>query len=87
MINRIWNKIIKHAGEEFETVSGLPFTYIVRDDHTIIPIRNGEHKWPLSKNLFEKALTYSDYSSQEFNNKIIGSSYARGLLEDKRIVD
>ena len=87
MIEAIWNNIIKHAGEKFETASGLPFTYIVRDDHTIIPIRNGEHKWPLSKNLFEKALTYSDYSSQRFNNKIIGSSYVRGLLEDKRIID
>ena len=44
MIEKIWNNIIKHAGEEFETASGLPFTYIIRDDHTIIPIRNGEHK-------------------------------------------
>ena len=36
MIETIWNNIIKHAGEEFKTVSGLPFTYIIRDDHTII---------------------------------------------------
>ena len=86
MIEKVWNNIIKHAGEEFETASGLPFTYIIRDDHTIIPIRNEEHKWPLSKNLFEKALRYSDYSSKEFNNKIIGSSYVRGILEDKRIM-
>ena len=45
MIERIWNNIIKHAGEEFKTASGLPFTYIIRDDHTIIPARHRASLW------------------------------------------
>lgn len=86
-IERIWQNIKQHEGEIFETVSGLEFTYVLVDDHTIKPYRDGESRWDLSKNLFEKALKYrGNYSSKEFNNRIIGSSYVRGLLEDKRII-
>ena len=84
-INYIWNKILEHAGEAFYTSRGLEFTYEVLDDHTIRPYRDGETRWDLSKNLFEKALQFSSFSGKEFNNTIIGSSYVRGILEDRRI--
>ena len=86
-INSVWNNILKHDGETFETARGLEFTYVVIDENNIQPYRDGETRWKLSKNLFEKALKFPKYaySSKEFNNTIIGSSYVRGLLEDSRI--
>ena len=85
-IERIWHNIKLHTGEVFYTATGLEFTYVLVDDHTIRPYRDGETRWALSKNLFEKALSYrGHFSSKEFNNKIIGSAYVRGLLEDQRI--
>ena len=87
-IQNIWNNILEHAGETFTTVTGLKFTYVVVDDHTIRPYRDGNTRWDLSKNLFEKALSFSpsEYSSAKFNNSIIGSAYVRALLLDKRIL-
>jgi len=35
--------------------------------------------------VFEKALTYSDFSGKDFNKEVIGPSYVRGILEDSRI--
>ena len=86
-INSIWNNILAHEGETFETTTGLEFTYVVVDDKNIQPYRNGQTRWKLSKHVFEKALEFKrcDYSSHEFNNTIIGSSYVRGLLLDPRI--
>ena len=86
-IEEIWSNIKRHAGEKFYTVTGLEFTYVLIADNKIKPYREGETRWELSKNLFEKALAYkNDFSSKEFNNKIIGSSYVRGILEDPRIM-
>ena len=86
-IERIWNNIKLHEGEVFHTATGLEFTYVLVGDHTIRPYRDGETRWELSKNLFGKALDYHGrFTSKEFNNKIVGSSYVRGLLEDKRII-
>ena len=86
-IEVIWNNIKRHAGEKFYTVTGLELTYVLIADNKIKPYREGETRWELSKNLFEKALAYkSDFSSKEFSNKIIGSSYVRGILEDPRIM-
>ena len=87
-IDSIWNNILRHEGEVFFTARGLEFTYEVINETTIRPFRDGESRWDLSKNLFEKALKFNgDYSSKEFNNTIIGSSYVRGLLEDRRIIN
>ena len=87
-IQNIWNNILKHKGETFLTVTGLEFTYVVIDDHTIRPYRDGKTRWPLSKNLFEKALSFPQekYGTSEFTNAIIGSAYVRALLMDERII-
>lgn len=81
-INCVWNNILRHEGEVFETVTGLEFTYEIVDENNIRPYRDGESRWKLSKHVFEKALKFkkSEYSSQEFNNTIIGFSYVRGPL-------
>ena len=84
-LEQIWQEILNHEGEEFITVKGLRFTYRVVSDHEIVPIRDGQERWKLSKSVFEKALEFPSFSGKEFNSKIIGASYVRGLLEDRRI--
>ena len=84
-IDELWNKILKYEGEIFFTATGLKFTYVVINDHQIVPYRDGKTRWKLSKNLFAKALEFPQYSGTEFNNKIIGSSYVAGILNDDRI--
>ena len=86
-IEIIWSNIKRRAGEKFYTVTGLEFTYVLIADDKIRPYREGKTRWVLSKNLFEKALAYKgNFSSKEFSDKIIGSSYVRGILEDPRIM-
>ena len=84
-IGQVWNKILELEGETFYTTTGLEFTYEVVNDHEIIPYRNGDPKWKLSKEVFKKALTFPTFSGKEFTNKIIGSSYVAGILNDLRL--
>lgn len=41
-IDEIWQNIISHEGETFYTAKGLPFTYVVINDHEIVPYRGKE---------------------------------------------
>ena len=84
-IEKVWQNILAHEGETFYTVSGLPFIYVVENENRIRPYREGDKRWALTKQVFEKALSFPDFSSKDFSNKIIGSAYVRGILEDPRI--
>lgn len=85
-IDYIWNKILQYEGKVFETATGIRFTYKVLNDHEIQPYVDNNPRWILSKNVFNKALEYPKFSGKEFNNKIIGSSYVAGILNDIRIM-
>lgn len=51
----IWERICRHAGEEFRTVQGLPFTYAVFGSCLVVT-RDGEQvNRSLSKTNFRKA--------------------------------
>lgn len=84
-IESVWQNILAHEGETFYTVTGLPFTYVVESENKIRPYRGNGKRWELTKELFEKALSYSDFSDKNFYKKIVGPSYVRGILEDSRI--
>ena len=84
-IEAIWKRMKEFEGETYYTVSGLPYTYEFINENNIQPIRDGDGKWIMSKNLFEKALLLIHGSKKEFNHRIIGSSYAYGILTDNRI--
>jgi len=86
-IRIIWEKIISHEGEEFYTVTGLPFFYRIENEH-IIPIRNKvEVNRKIPKNDIIKTIgIWSISSPSEISKKIQGSSYVYGLLSDKRII-
>lgn len=84
-IETVWQNILAHEGETFYTVSGLPFIYVVESENKIRPYRDNNKRWVLTKQVFQKALEYSDYSDANFSKKIVGPSYVRGILEDSRI--
>jgi hypothetical protein len=84
-IESIWNDILKHEGEIFQTARGIRFTYKVLNDHEIQPYVGDKSRWKLSKEVFNKALEFPKFSGTEFSKKIIGSSYVAGILNDKRI--
>lgn len=84
-IDFIWSNIKDNEGETFQTVRGVPFTYAVKGNE-ILPYRDGKYVGrPLSKKNFEKALLFAEYSSKNFTNSIMGPSYVRAILEDRRI--
>ena len=84
-IEQVWSRILDLEGETFQTATGLEFTYEVVSNHEIVPYRDGDPKWKLSKDVFKKALEFSKFFGGEFNQKIIGSSYVAGILNDYRI--
>ncbi len=84
-IETVWNNIVKHEGEVFETVTGIKFTYVVLNDHVIQPYVGDETRWKLSKHVFEKALSFPVFGGHPFNQTIIGASYVAGILNDIRI--
>ena len=78
----IWNNIINCAGEEFKTITGLPFTYRIEDNY-VIPDRT---EYPLAKSNFEKAAAVPNLSGPGQINFISrGPSYVYAILSDKRI--
>ena len=89
-MDEIWQRILNHAGERFQTLTGLPFTYevigagrgpirVFRDGHEVN--RN------ISRASFEKALPFMpcDRPSEISEFGIVGRSYVWAILNDPRI--
>ena len=78
----IWRNIIDCEGQEFTTITGLPFTYRVEDNY-VIPDRT---EYPLAKSNFEKAAAIKNLQGPGQINFISrGPSYVYAILTDKRI--
>ena len=78
----IWKNIVNHAGEQFYTKTGLPFTYSIVDA-CVVPNRTN---YPLSKNNFEKAERVEGLSGPgQINNLVRGPAYVYAILTDERI--
>ena len=79
----IWSAIVAHEGETFQTTRNLEFTYTVKGNGIISSRATTAF---LSKENIENAYLNIDvYTSTQFNQKIIGSSYVRAILRDPRI--
>ena len=61
-IEYIWNDILKHEGEVFQTARGIRFTYKVLNDHEIQPGTE-----------FSKKIIGSSYVAGILNDKRIGA--------------
>lgn len=84
-IERIWERIKRNAGEEFFTINGLPFTYVVPGNFLRVT-RNGEEiNRSLSRTNFEKALPVMPAAGPGELKERQGSSYTWAILMDRRI--
>lgn len=82
---RLWDRIRRHAGAEFHTVLGLPFTYEVPGSYLVVT-RNGEQvNRSLSKTNFRKAAEQMPVPGPAGLKARQGSSYTWAILNDERI--
>lgn len=81
-LNEIWNRIIAHAGETFYTITGLEFTYDIREDK-FYPSRTN---FGIAKSDFETAYQYVPIERPSLINWVVrGPSYIWAVLHDQRI--
>ena len=81
-IIEVWSRIRQHEGENFETITGLPFTYEVHGNSIITSRTDFE----LSKSDVEKILERVPVKGPgEISNDVRGSAYLWAILHDERI--
>jgi predicted nucleotide-binding protein len=78
----VWQRIVDLQGETFNTVTGLPFEYVI-DREALIPSRTD---YRLSRGNFEKAFARVPIGQpREINNDVRGPSYVWAILHDPRV--
>ena len=81
-IDAIWMRIGRHQGDNFETVTGKPFTYEVSGQ----VLRNSRTKYNLSRSNFEKVIKNLPIRGPgEISDLVRGSAYVWAILHDQRI--
>lgn len=80
-IEAVWPRIVQHAGQQFRTVTGLPFTYEAPGNYLRVSrtIRN------LSRSNFAKSLPLLPATSPKDLRERQGASYTWAILMDERI--
>lgn len=84
-IETVWDRIRRRAGEPFETVTGLPFTYRVPGDYMRVNRDGREVNQSLSKTNFAKALALMPAAQPSDIKDRRGSAYTWAILMDERI--
>lgn len=78
----VWERIVAHAGSEFRTKTGLPFTYAVIGTN-VVPDRTG---YPLHVSNFRTAFGLLPLKGPgQINNLVRGPAYVYAILTDRRI--
>jgi hypothetical protein len=80
-IEIVWDRIRRHAGEEFLTITGLPFTYEVPGNY----LRHNRTVRHLSKTNFARALADMPADGSGAISSRQGPSYTWAILMDARI--
>lgn len=80
-MNEVWKRIKLHAGEEFYTTRGLPFTYEIKGKF-LHPSRTN---FAISYANFEKALVFVPLKNTVTVKSVPGPSYVYAILMDQRI--
>ena len=81
-ISELWNRLRGAEGQEFETKTGMPFTYEISGD----VFRPSRTEYNISKAEFQKALIRVPFDGPGVINKTVrGPSYVRAVLHGKRI--
>lgn len=78
----IWQRIVEAAGQQFETASGLPFTFEVNGN----TLRTSRTAYNLARSDFEKAWHALPTASRSKLNDIVrGPTYVVAILTDPRV--
>ncbi len=86
--DRVWNRIITYQDQEFHTLRGKPFTYVVEAKTGIRPYCDGKRvNRRLGRRDIERAVSRCPLDRPKDIKDCRGSSYLFGLLMDGRIRD
>lgn len=80
-IDVVWERIRRNAGQNFKTVTGLPFTYEVPGNY----LRTSRTVRHLSRTNFQKALEFMPCDGPGALADLQGPSYTYAILMDPRI--
>lgn len=83
--DRVWERIRHHAGEEFHTSRGLPFSYVVPGNYLRVTRSGTEVNRSLSRTNFVKAIGQMPASGPADLKERQGPSYTWAILMDSRI--
>lgn len=81
----VWERIRRHAGAEFFTAQGLPFTYAVPGNFLVITRDGQDINRSLSKTNFRRAAEQMPVPGPAGLKARQGSSYTWAILNDQRI--
>ena len=78
----IWERILRHEGELFFTVTKREFTYRIVGN-AVVPEHTG---FSLAKSQFQKAYSMGPLKNPgQISRKVMGPSYVFAILTDSRI--
>ena len=81
-IDTIWKRLESLQGEQFETISGKPFTYEISGNVFV----SSRTDFNLSRADFEKALALVPIGGPgEISDLVRGSAYIWAVLHDRRV--
>lgn len=83
--DEVWDRIERHAGQLFETATGLPFTYRVPGDYLKVSRDGREINRSLSRTNFMKASICMPTAKPSDIKESQGSAYTWAILMDRRI--
>jgi hypothetical protein len=81
----VWTRIESHAGQTFNTATGLPFTYQVLGNYLKVTRDGREINRSLSRRNFRKASASMPAAKPTDIKESQGSAYTWGILMDPRI--
>ena len=84
-IDEVWPRIEQNAGREFETVTGLRFTYRAPGQFIRVTRDGREINRVLSRTNFAKALPSMPASTPGQLKELQGAAYVWAILMDRRI--
>jgi hypothetical protein len=81
----VWDRIRRHAGAEFTTITGLPFTYSAPGSYVRVTRGGREINRFLSRTNFEQAMDLMPATGPSDLKDQQGSAYTWAILMDRRI--
>ena len=80
--SEVWRCVVAEQGQEFETITALPFTYEITGEVFI----SSRTKYSISRSDFDRAYKHVPIEGPgEISNLVRGSAYIWAVLHDRRI--